>query len=74
MSRSRRSTPIVGMTKAESDKAFKAASHRQERAAVRTALSCDGEPPHHHAFGSSWDSQKDGKQWLGERHPDLMRK
>jgi hypothetical protein len=38
MSRSRRKTPIIGMTTAPSDKAFKVDEHRAERHAVRAVV------------------------------------
>lgn len=36
MSRSRKRTPISGITRAESDKPFKVSEHRRERRAVRS--------------------------------------
>jgi hypothetical protein len=74
MSRSRRRTPIVGMTTAESDKPFKVAEHRRERRIVRSAIKAGDDSPTVRLFGNPWASDKDGKQWLGDRHPDLMRK
>ncbi|MEL4378367.1 hypothetical protein [Brucella cytisi] len=38
MSRSRKKTPITGITTADSDKAFKEAEHRRERRALRSAV------------------------------------
>lgn len=74
MSRSRRNTPIVGMTTADSDKAFKQAEHRRDRRAVKVRLEFDEEPLPTKAFGNPWASEKDGKQWLTEPSPKLMRK
>lgn len=76
MSRSRKRTPVSGNTIAESDKAFKVISHRQERAAARSAAVSDEDagPPHPKEHGNPWKSQKDGKHWFGGRHPHLMRK
>lgn len=64
MSRSRKKTPIVGNTCIESDKWFKAKAHRQERAAIRCALSV-GEEPANEAkrFGDPHASGKDGKHY-----------
>lgn len=45
MSRSRRKTPIIGMTTAESDKPFKQAEHRRERRAVKAVVKAGEEPP-----------------------------
>lgn len=73
MSRSRKRTPIAGITTAPSDKPFKQAEHRRERAAVRGALAGDMELPSPREFGSSSKSLKDGKFYLpGE--PKLIRK
>lgn len=74
MSRSRRKTPIVGITTAESDKAFKEAEHRRERRAVKATVNTGDEPPAPKAFGNPWAGEKDGKQWLGDRMPELRRK
>ncbi|MFT4247648.1 MAG: hypothetical protein QM581_06360 [Pseudomonas sp.] len=68
MSRSRRKTPVMGITTAHSDKPFKVAEHQRERSAVRRALavtSDDASVPPARAFGSSWKSPKDGKAWFG---------
>lgn len=74
MSRSRRKTPIVGITTADSDKAFKQTEHRRERRAVKTLLGAGEEPPPTRTFGDPWAGQKDGKAWLDEPAPKLMRK
>ena len=74
MSRSRRKTPIVGITTADSDKLFKQAEHRRERRTVKALLDAGAEPPPAKTFGDPWDGQKDGKQWLDEPPPKLMRK
>lgn len=73
MSRSRRSAPIVPMTAAESDKAYKARAHRAERAAVRARLNKGEEPPSPRAFGDPCGSEKDGKQYLPDAD-ELLRK
>jgi hypothetical protein len=72
MSRSRRKTPITGITTARSDKQDKRLDHRAERAAVRDALAHAQDPPRH-PRGQYFE--KDGKQRFDpERHPELMRK
>jgi hypothetical protein len=74
VSRSRRRTPISPNTLAETDKPYKAAEHRRERAAVRTALANEDETPDPRAFGDPRGADKDGKHWFGDRHPKLLRK
>ncbi len=74
MARSRRKTPIVGITTADTDKPFKTAEHRRERRAVKAAIKVGEEPPTAKAFGNPWAAQKDGKQWLDDPLPELMRK
>ena len=61
MSRSRRKTPIVGVTSAASDKRFKKAEHGRERAAVRVTIDQGEEPPAAKQFGDPWKGEKDGK-------------
>lgn len=65
MARSRRKTPITGLTTSPSDRAFKAQEHRKERRATSTALASDQEPPHAKAFGNPWNGPKDGKALWG---------
>lgn len=75
MSRSRRKTPIVGMTTAESDKPFKEAEHRRERRSVRAAVKQLEDAPDPKLFGNPCHAEKDGKQWLDLSHRgELMRK
>jgi hypothetical protein len=62
------------MTTAESEKEFKQAEHRRERAHVRDALRKGDEPPHPKAFGNPWAGDKDGKQWLAAPPDELLRK
>lgn len=63
MSRSRRKTPIFGITTAKSDKAFKQREHRRERTAVRVSLAVGVDIPGAKAFGNPWASEKDGKRY-----------
>jgi hypothetical protein len=78
MSRSRRKTPICGITTASSDARWKAMAARALRRQVRQDLNVtlDGD----RFAGKRWDmvdpwtSEKDGKSWFGAHHPELMRK
>lgn len=75
MARSRKMTPIIGMTGAPSDKPFKVTEHRRERRAAKRAVTILEEAPHPKAFGNPWASEKDGKHWFDNaNHPELMRK
>jgi hypothetical protein len=78
MARSRKKTPIAGVTSARSEKADKAAAHRRERRKVRAALAAEPEPevlPDRREVGNVWASAKDGKayapSWRGSK---LLRK
>lgn len=70
MTRSRRKVPIVGMTMAESDKVFKTQEHRRERRAVRQRV----DTPTQKKYGNPWASEKDGKQFVQQPSPKLLRK
>jgi len=78
MSRSRRKTPIGGITTADSDHAWKKAAARALRRKVKQLLTAtlDGD----RFAGKRWDlvnpwtSDKDGKHWFGDRYPKSMRK
>lgn len=78
MSRSRRKTPISGMTSAESDAQWKAAAARALRHRVKQQLSKELDtndfPGKRWDLVNPWSSSKDGKGWFGDRHPKLMRK
>jgi hypothetical protein len=78
MSRSRRKTPISGITTAKSDGAWKAKAARILRHRAKQKLTSDQE-----AFDlagkrwdavNPWDAPKDGRFWFGSRHPEWMRK
>jgi len=75
MSRSRRTTPIIGITTAVSEKQDKAQWHRQYRRAEnqRMVAEPESEPHHIRRFFNPWNMAKDGKGWCANR-PDLMRK
>jgi hypothetical protein len=75
MSRSRRKTPICGMSTAPSDKAFKTAEHKRARRAVNARDLAQDDAPSHKKFGNQWAAPKDGKQWIDAgRFPEIMRK
>jgi hypothetical protein len=77
MSRSKRKTPIAGITAAQSEKADKQASHRKVRRRVRQLA----EPteglllPLERELTNPWSMSKDGKSYFNPaKHPSLMRK
>lgn len=78
MSRSRKKTPIGGMTSAESDAQWKAAAARALRHSAKQQLSkelhTNDFPGKRWDLVDPWSSNKDGKGWFGDRHPKLMRK
>jgi hypothetical protein len=76
MSRSRRKTPITGVTKSESDKRDKVLAHRRQRHRVRTALASGRlEIATRRKAGNLWSFAKDGKRRFDPRRwPKLMRK
>lgn len=79
MSRSRRKTPICGITTARSEAFDKQAWHRAYRRAerIRAEHDPDSEPRHQHEFTSAWVRQKDGKQYVPadrEWRAKMMRK
>ena len=66
MSRSRRKTPICGVTTADSEAFDKKTWHRAYRRAekVRAEKSPDSEPRSELEFSNAWIRQKDGKQYV----------
>lgn len=76
MARSRRKTPITGITTAVSEAADKAAWHRRWRRGEKQRLNVDSqaEPVNHHGYSSQWAMDKDGKRYWLEKQPKLMRK
>lgn len=72
MSRSFRKTPVLGRTKATSEKADKVMAHRRERAHVRTALTSAADleavqlSDKAHANSNVWDFAKDGKRYYDD--------
>ena len=63
MSRSRRNSPFTGVTTAESDKPFKRAENRRQRAKVNAMVKAGAVDslPDPREFGDPWLSGKDGK-------------
>jgi hypothetical protein len=75
MSRSRKKVPITGIAVCDSEKQDKQKANRKLRAAVRVALAFDQDMmPELRAVSNVWTFGKDGKQWLGNRFPELSRK
>lgn len=80
MSRSRRHTPICGMTTARSEKGDKRQAHRRLRARTRTVAArdhpgTDSVWPIPREVSDPWDMAKDGKLAFDpRRHHRLMRK
>jgi hypothetical protein len=75
MSRSRRHTPITGITKSKSDKRAKVLAHRRQRRRVRTALASGAaEVITRRKAGDVWSFAKDSQQRFDPRRwPKLMR-
>lgn len=78
MSRSRRKTPIHGMTSASSEKKDKRLYNRRFRRVSKQALqvSPEQEPlPHLREHSNPWSMDKDGKvRFDQKKHPEWMRK
>lgn len=78
MSRSRRHTPISGITKASTEKTDKRLANRKARKRVKEQLSIDPEVPVlplKREVSNVWLMDKDGKmRFDATRHPKLMRK
>jgi len=69
MSRSKRKTPIFGITTAPSDKEFKRSANRAKRRAVS-----QGEEVHEKKYGNPYASSKDGKRYWTKAKEKDMRK
>lgn len=70
MSRSRRKTPICGITTAASEHFDKQIWHQAYRKAVRQRLATNPhqDSPHLREFFNPWSMGKDGKRYWGVRH------
>jgi len=68
MSRSRRKTPILGITTAASEANDKARWHRAYRRAERQRLRASPEslPASHRDYSDPWSMDKDGKRYWGK--------
>ncbi|MBT2186574.1 hypothetical protein [Sphingobium nicotianae] len=78
MSRSRRKSPIIGVTTAQSEAQCKAQAERKVRRLVRQtlgeALHGDALPQKRWALVNPWDGPKDGKHWVADPVAKWMRK
>ena len=78
MARSRRKTPILGMTTSPSEKKDKRAANRLVRRKVRTVLLANPEVevlPGLKELSDPWHMDKDGKRYWGSGlDPKFMRK
>jgi hypothetical protein len=63
MSRSRRKTPIIGFTSAESDAPGKIADTRRVRRRNKMRVQAGKDPIDARAIGGPWHWPKDGKYW-----------
>ena len=73
MSKSRKKKPIMAMTAARSEKAFKKREHRRERADLRAAMATGRDPKEPKEFGNPALGDKDGKQYA-PNYPKASRK
>ena len=77
MARSKRKTPVRGITTAESEKDDKVASHRKARRVVKQAIEpgLEAPLPLERELTNSWSLAKDGKvRFNPGQHPHLLHK
>ena len=77
LSRSRKKTPIRGVTGARSEKADKRQVNKALRQRARKALNANPEvpvPPDRRSVRDVWDMAKDGKYFLKHPRPKDLRK
>ena len=78
MSRSRKKTPITGISSADSEKAEKQANHRRERRRIRQVLGVEPECevlPHTRELSNPWIMSKDGRVYRASwKEPKNFRK
>ena len=78
MSRSRKKTPVHGMTTARSEKKDKRLYNRRFRRVSKQALQFNPEQevlPHLREYSNPWSMDKDGKvRFDPKKHPEWMRK
>jgi hypothetical protein len=76
MSRSKRKNPIVAFTSHESDKPYRKAEHKRERAQVRLILRATADDtalPSPKVFGDPVKGLKDGKLYVGHFRTETKR-
>lgn len=75
MSRSRRHTPLMGLTTARSEQWAKRKGNRRQRAHVRRRLhsGADDVWAPLDAFYDHWNGPKDGQQWIDLTRPDAWK-
>ena len=66
MSRSRRKTPIIGFTTAESDAPGREADSRRLRRRNKMRVQAGQDPLDARAIGGPWHWPKDGKAWQSD--------
>jgi len=77
MSRSRRKTPICGITTAESDKRDKQLGNRRYRRAANVAVGKGEDVPVYDLLVNPYSFSKDGRQYVSKNsqyYEDVMRK
>jgi hypothetical protein len=78
MTRSRKKTPISGITTVRSEKRDKRLGNRRVRRAVKQALATSVDVdilPHRRELTNPWTMAKDGKIWFNaDRFPEVLRK
>ena len=77
MTRSRKKTPMFGISTSVSEKADKVAAHKRERRKVRTRLRVEPEAavlPHRLEISNVWAYAKDGKRYRKTATKKDMRK
>ena len=78
MSRSRRKTPVCGITTAQSEKQDKRIANRRFRRAIRQQMQAEPQVevlPQRREVSDVWAMDKDGKtRFDPEQHPKEMRK
>jgi hypothetical protein len=77
MTRSRKKTPMFGISTSVSEKADKVAAHKRERRKVRTRLRVEPDAaalPHRLEVSNVWSYAKDGKRYRKAASKKDMRK
>lgn len=74
MSRSRKKTPIRGMTLADSEKQDKRLANRKIRRVNKIRVTGDQEPAHVRELSDPWGMDKDGRQYFGDEPAEDVKK